>query len=549
MIKIEKEEWFFIFLIWLILTFLIFFPFLVGKIMEPKDSIFLGFQNINIIDTPYYYSLIEQAKDGHFLFRYNSTSESHPYFIFDPFWLSVGILAKIFNLSSIYTFQIVKFFVIPIFLISSYFLISFFFEEKKKRKWALLILTFASGWGWIFLSFLPLIPGMSINGVIDLKKFVDSRGVFQFPIDFWVPEAFSFFSLYNSPHFGFSTSLIFLIFLLSLLFFEKKNLKYSLMAGVLSSFLFQFHPYYVLTIFATLGFFILISSLVEKQLNLSYLIHYFVVLLFSFPPIFYYLWTIFKIPVRTSHFSKNILITPSLPYLLIGYGPLIFLGTYGLSLLLKSKKRKEKDLFLISWFFVEFFLIYCPLIPFQRKLTEGFQMDLAILTTFSLFHIKSWFEKRSILRKFTLLEKILFIFFLSFSNFIIIGNDIISYCEKNEMFYLKKGIVEGMEWIRRNTSENSVILSSFETGNLLLAFIDRPVYLAHPHITVNFQEKKERVEKFFKEGSEEFLKNEGIDYLFVTEREREKIKFDLEEKNYLEKVFTNEEVTIFKVNL
>jgi hypothetical protein len=44
MIKIEKEEWFFIFLIWLILTFLIFFPFLVGKIMEPKDSIFLGFQ-------------------------------------------------------------------------------------------------------------------------------------------------------------------------------------------------------------------------------------------------------------------------------------------------------------------------------------------------------------------------------------------------------------------------------------------------------------------------------------------------------------------------
>jgi hypothetical protein len=64
------------------------------------------------------------------------------------------------------------------------------------------------------------------------------------------------------------------------------------------------------------------------------------------------------------------------------------------------------------------------------------------------------------------------------------------------MFYLKKGIVEGIEWIRRNSSENSVILSSFETGNLLLAFIDRPVYLAHPHITVNFQEKKRELRNF-----------------------------------------------------
>jgi hypothetical protein len=117
-------------------------------------------------------------------------------------------------------------------------------------------------------------------------------------------------------------------------------------------------------------------------------------LFFSFPPIFYHLYCVFKIPVRASHFSKNILITPPLPYLLIGYGPLIFLGIYGLSLLLKNKEKREKNLFLISWFFAEIFLIYCPLIPFQRKLTEGFQMDLAILTTFALFRIKDWLIKK-----------------------------------------------------------------------------------------------------------------------------------------------------------
>jgi hypothetical protein len=41
-------------------------------------------------------------------------------------------LAKTLNLSLTYAFQLAKFLVIPIFLISSYFLLSFFFEEKEK---------------------------------------------------------------------------------------------------------------------------------------------------------------------------------------------------------------------------------------------------------------------------------------------------------------------------------------------------------------------------------------------------------------------------------
>jgi hypothetical protein len=84
-------------------------------------------------------------------------------------------------------------------------------------------LVFASGWSWFFLYLLSLIPEMSVNGVIDLRKFVDQKGVFHFPIDLWVPEAFSFLSLYNSPHFGFSASLIFLIFFSRFCFLKAKN--------------------------------------------------------------------------------------------------------------------------------------------------------------------------------------------------------------------------------------------------------------------------------------------------------------------------------------
>jgi hypothetical protein len=94
-----------------------------------------------------------------------------------------------------------------------------------------------------------------------------------------------------------------------------------------------------------------------------------------------------------------------------------------------------------------------------------------------------------------------------------------------------------------------VIFSSPVTGNLLLAFINRPVYLAHPHITVNFEGKKEKLEKFLKEGGGKFLKEEGIDYIFLTAIEREEIGFNLEEKKCLEKVFEKGEVEIFKVKM
>jgi len=338
MIKIEKKEWKFVFLVWLAVNFIIFFPFFFGEIITPKDKIFLGMQGLNRVDTPYYYSLIEQVKDGKFLFKYNSTPEPHPHFIFDPFWLAVGILAKLFNLSSISTFQLAKFLVIPFFLISSYFFISFFFKEPRARKWAFLILIFGSGWGWLFIYFLDLIPGMRVKGAIELADFVDEKGVLQFPIDLWVPEAFSFLSLYNSPHFGFSVSLIFLIFLFSLLFFESEKPKYSLLAGIFCTILFQFHPYYIPTIFVVLGIFILILFAKRKG-GFHYLAHYFVLLIFSLFPTLYHLWAIIKIPVRTSHFQKNILITPSLPYLLIGYGSLIFFGLLGLLSLLKKKAR------------------------------------------------------------------------------------------------------------------------------------------------------------------------------------------------------------------
>ena len=143
MIKITFQEWKFVGLIGVILILLTFLPIIIGQITTPSDSIFLGRQTLNAPDLSVYYSNIEQVKEGHYLFKNLFTSEPHPYFIFDPFWLLIGLFAKAFSLSAFLAFQLSRFLLIPVLLFVSYYLIAFFFQEKIKRKICFVLLVFS----------------------------------------------------------------------------------------------------------------------------------------------------------------------------------------------------------------------------------------------------------------------------------------------------------------------------------------------------------------------------------------------------------------------
>src|SRR3989338_8065967 len=258
MINITRSEWWFVGKVGLAVAILAFAPIIAGALMTPKASVFTGQQFANYTDTMVYYSNIEQVKDGHFLFKNLFSGEQpSPRFIFDPFWFSVGLLAK----------------------------------------------------------------------------------------------AFSFFSIYNSPHFIASLTLLALIFLLSILAFEKYKFIYSLGAGLSALFLFQFHPYHVPTVFGVLGVFILINFILRPEINFDYLKHYFVLIIFSLPPIFYHFWTVKNIWIRQQHLLQNFGPMPeSFSIFLFSFGFLAPLALIGVFLILIAKPPgSEKNVFLVVW--------------------------------------------------------------------------------------------------------------------------------------------------------------------------------------------------------
>jgi len=118
--------------------------------------------------------------------------------------------------------------------------------------------------------------------------------------------------------------------------------------------------------------------------------------------------------------------------------------------------------------------------------------------------------------------------------------------------YLKKEVQTAMLWLRENTEEESIVLSSYETGNLIPAFSIRQVYLGHEHQTAQFERKASETERFFQKNNDDgkiaFLKENKIDYFFFGPEEKKLIQFNPDEKDYLKRVFSNNQATIYKVN-
>jgi hypothetical protein len=108
-----------------------------------------------------------------------------------------------------------------------------------------------------------------------------------------------------------------------------------------------------------------------------------------------------------------------------------------------------------------------------------------------------------------------------------------------------------MLWLKQNTSEESVVLSTYENSYLIPAFAQRAVYFGHWGPTADAANKMMRLRWFFEISTSEtrgiFLKNNKIDYLFFMPGGQTTAIFDPAQDDYLENVYQNSEVAIYKV--
>lgn len=91
-------------------------------------------------------------------------------------------------------------------------------------------------------------------------------------------------------------------------------------------------------------------------------------------------------------------------------------------------------------------------------------------------------------------------------------------------------------------------------GNVIAGFSGRTVFIGHPVETSGFTQKMIDVNWFFQENNgdnekKEFLRKNNVNYIYFSDEEKQMGSFTPGEKDYLKKIFENNETEIYQSKL
>jgi len=535
---IGKREWRFVFIVIVIAILVTSLPYIYGWLATPVGRQYTGIHELTPGDVNVYYSFIEQARQGHFLFQNLYSPEVKPAVLFHPQWNLLAVFAESFNLSNAAVFQLSRVFLLAVFLALLYVLFSCFFDEIKWRRVCLCLAVFATGLGL----FIP---------VFDMSQYLQG----EFSVDLWVPEALTFLTIFHNPLFILALIIILSVFIIFLKDQDHKGYGQSAVMGLLVLLLGFIHPYDLFIVFSVLGAYLVSRVLFDDSFIPAKAILYFkklaVILVVALPSLVYYYYIYNFIDGYKGWGSQNVTMSPSFWWYVTGYGSMGILGIIGVILAIKRKQREW--LFIGTWFVIIALSLYFPL-QFQRRMSEGLHVPMVMLATFSLGHIFIWLKKMANRRlSFSLKTVLIWLFIItSFPTTVyLIARDMVAYKTKDIPYYLVSSQAEGFNWLKENTSQDTVVLSERVIGNFIPAYSGRKAYYGHSDLSSRADEKKEELLWFFDgtQGSvqekKQFLKSNSIDYIYYQKKDASDNW--LLRQSFAEKVFDEGQTVILRV--
>jgi len=132
-----------------------------------------------------------------------------------------------------------------------------------------------------------------------------------------------------------------------------------------------------------------------------------------------------------------------------------------------------------------------------------------------------------------------------------ITENVLAYRSGKAPYYLRREYLDAFRWLRESTWPDHAVLSSLATGSFIPGLAGNTVYVGHWGLTLNVHQKKATVEGFLEDDRRDdekqaFLRAMGIVYLFHGEIEQRLGGYTPESKPYLERVYRNRLVSIYR---
>lgn len=471
-------------------------PYLLGFSSETDEWRFTGFV-YGVEDGNSYIAKMMLGSEGAWLFRTPySTMPQSGVLAFLPYLL-LGKLAggAAIHEQLVALYHLFRISMTPLAVYATYRFVTLFIKEKLWRRWTTILVTLGGGLGWI-----PAALGQtSIFGSL--------------PIDWFSPEWFGFLSFFGQPHLILARALLLLGLCEYLL--SPKSPNRAWVAGIYFLLLSLIHPLSIVSAYAILAVHqvgIWVRALVRKSRLIVRKSIWSAIKagIIPLPFTLYYIYCFSSDPFLKKWTEQNVIRSPHPIHLLIAFGVVLIPAILGIRCLMQ--KRRWSGMLLLSWLVALPFLAYAPH-NLQRRLPEGIWTAWAIMAALG---ISTPLGKKTSHGLFW--GVLILTLSLPTTLMILIGG--MGYAMKPmSPIFRPADEVAVFNYLQKEIKADSVILSSYETGNAIPAWAHVKVVIGHGPETASLAELEPQVEAFYagqldQEDRDAFLRSQDVDYVF-----------------------------------
>ncbi|MBN1284238.1 MAG: hypothetical protein JXB47_02465 [Anaerolineae bacterium] len=496
--RISPREWRSALIFAVLLMALTTLPYILCAAAQNDDWTFggsmLGVQDINT-----YLATMRLGARGDWLFTVFATPEPHAGALFRLPYILMGKVAALFAdpgtpalvdaLALVYHgARIVS--GVALVLIT-YRFVAAFLHGGAARLAATVIISAGGGLGWL----------LNIAGLGD---WLGSQ-----PVDFLLPEGYTFIILYSLPHLIFSRILLLGGFLL---FFKRR----SVLAGLCWAGMGMIVPFYIAMLYVILGVWGLATWAHERRFPWSLFWRAVVAALAPLAALLYNAYQFTTNEIFAAWGAQNTLPSPHPLHYVFGYGVLAVPA-----IIWAWRKCAPRYMLLAAWVAAAPVMVYLP-ITVQRRLAEGVLVPLAILAVAGLRRsIAPWLAnklKRARRAAWRLVFGVVLALILPTPALLLVGGAARALNPAPPVYHPAAEIA-AMDWLAAHAPRGAVVLGALETGNYLTVRADVRVFLGLR--TEAFQSVKKEIilEKFFNDelappAVASLYEEYGIDYVF-----------------------------------
>lgn len=534
---ISHREWRRVILFALIVMLVTALPYLLGALLNTPERVFGGLL-IGLEDQYSYLAKMVQGAQGAWLFHLPYTSTPHPGIFLYSFYLLLGKFSVLFGLSHVGLYHIARVVLGFICLLVMYRFIAEFVASPAVRFLALALSVLAGGPGWIaFLLGQPTI----LNSL---------------PLEFIVPEGFTFLMLYTLPHLLLARTLLLLGAIGVWRAGQSGSIKLALGAGGLWMIMSIIQPIYSAVVLAIAALMFLSRSVVQRRLAWQQARAGIIAGVLAVPMVIYVL-LLFNSDPTFKPWSQTPITSPGPALYLLSYGIPLLLGIGGLVYVLR--RRNAGLLFIALWTLAGPLLVYAPTNA-QRRLIESWQIPLSVLAAYGLVRyvllpLRRWQARRAWRYSMRKLERglITALLVLLMPTYIIMfAWQIGSLVARWPTLYQSSNLTATTDWLAQHASYADGVLAAYNTGTIIPARAPVRVMLGHPSETIAVDERKAEVQRFFDPAATDewrraLLTRLNLNYVWYGPEERALGAYNPAQSPFLRQVFSASDVQLYKV--